>query len=305
MKIRQRSIIITLSITVVALLAAVIGLAARNQRLAKGNLVVQKEQYPYLDPAQGLYDDADLLVNMRPLREELEGLAGGKKVSVYFEFLNTGANIRVNDTPFFPGSLMKIPVAMAVMKKIESGGWSMNDQLVLTDADKNPAYGDLYKLPSATVFTIQELLKELLVQSDDTARAIFVRNLGEQNIENVLDYLGLQDVFNNNLQVTAQRYSNFWRALYNASYLTAQGSQTLLQIMDLPHDQKLLRQGMPGTVGFAHKIGVYGNIYSDSGIIYAPNRPYILTVMVQSSSTDEVYEVMKNISRDAYDYVTR
>jgi beta-lactamase class A len=305
MKIRQRSMIIVLSTTVVVLLISVIWLMVQNQRLTADNFEAQKQGHSYLNPTQGFYDDADLLVNMRPLREELQGLANGKKVSIYFEFLNTGANIRVDDVPFWPGSLMKIPVAMAAMKKIESGAWSMNDQLVLTDADKNPAYGDLYKLPSGATFTIEELLKELLVQSDDTARAIFVRNLGEQSVENVLDYLGLQDVFNNNLQVTAQRYSNFWRALYNASYLTPEDSQTLLGIMDLPHDQKLLRQGMPDSVSFSHKIGVYGDVYSDSGIIYVPNRPYILTVMVQSSSTDEVREVMKDISRDAFEYVTK
>ena len=261
--------------------------------------------YPYLDPGQGFYGKNDLLVNMRPLREELTGLVQGKNVSIYFEFLNTGANIRINDTPFFPGSLMKIPIAMAVMKKIEAGEWTMQDKLVLTDADKNPAYGDLYQLPSGTTFTIQNLLQKLLVQSDDTARAIFVRNLGQQKVEDVLTYLGLDDVVNSNLQVTAQRYSNFWRSLYTASYLSADSSQKLLEIMDLPHDQTLLRDGIPDAVNFSHKIGVYGDTYSDSGIVYVPHRPYILTVMVESSSTDEVHEIMKDVSRDAYEYVVR
>ncbi len=295
------------SVLVVVVMVVVVSIAGNIFLILKNGSSGPRPQtsHPYLDPGQGMFSGGDLLVNMRPLREELQGLSQGKNISVYFEFLNTGANIRINDTPFFPGSLMKIPVAMAVMKRIESGQWSLTDQLVLTDADKNPAYGDLYKLPSGTTFTIEDLLKELLVQSDDTARAIFVRNLGQQEIEDGLTYLGLDDVVDNNLKVTTQRYSNFWRALYNASYLSADDSQKLLEIMNLPHDTSLLRDGIPSGIMFSHKIGVYGNVYSDSGIVYAPRRPYILTVMVQSSSTDEVHEVMKDISRDAFEYVTQ
>lgn len=298
MRIRQNFVIIALGII------AATALAGDAFLLSTGNKGFQTV-YPYLDPEEGLYDKKDLLVNMRPLREELTGLANGKNVSVYFEFLNTGANIRINDTPFFPGSLMKIPIAMAVMKKVEAGNWSMSDRLVLTDADKNSAYGDLYELPSGTTFTIEDLLKELLVQSDDTARSIFVRNLGEQSIEDVLAYLGLDDVVNSDMKVTAQRYSNFWRALYTASYLSPESSQVLLAIMDLPHDQKLLRDGIPEPTGFSHKIGVYGDIYSDSGIVYPSRRPYILTVMVESADTNEVHEIMKDVSRDVYEYVTQ
>jgi beta-lactamase class A len=252
-------------------------------------------QYPYLDPAQSLYNDADLLVNMHPLAQELTGLTqGNNNIEIYFQYLDTGSDI----------SLMKVPIAMAVMKKVESGEWSMNDELSLTDADKNPNYGTLYQLPSGTKFTVAGLLQELLVQSDDTARAIFVRTLGEQSIEDVLDYLGLQDVVDNNDKITAQRYSNFWRALYSAGYLSADGSQTLLQIMAEPHDPELLSSGMPKNVLFAHKMGVFGDTYADSGIVYVPGRPYILSVMIVSSSTDEVHALMKSISQDVYQYIT-
>lgn len=295
---KKKSLIIILGIVATAALAGDIFFIATS----RGGL---QTTYSYLDPEQGAYNKADLLVNMRPLREELTGLAAGKNISIYFEFLNTGANVRINDVPFFPGSLMKIPVAMAAMKKIESGEWSLDDRLVLTDADKSALYGDLYKLPSGTTFTVEDLLKELLVQSDDTARSIFVRNLGEQSIEDVLTYLGLDDVVNTDLKVTTQRYSNFWRSLYTASYLSPQSSQKLLEIMDLPHDQALLRDGIAPSVDFSHKIGERGDVYADSGIVYIPHRPYILTVMVQSSSTDEVHEVMKDISRDVFEYVTK
>jgi len=44
--------------------------------------------------------------------------------SVYFEYLPTGANISINkDAEFFPASLLKVPVAMAIAKKIDKREW--------------------------------------------------------------------------------------------------------------------------------------------------------------------------------------
>ncbi len=293
--------------------SAVIGLLAiwsfflmvQVDTLKKQTFSYQAEAHPYLDPTQGFYDNQDVLINMRPLREELQALMQGRNVGIYFEFLNSGANIRINDSGYWPGSLMKIPIAMAAMKKIESGDWSMDTKLVLTDADKNSGYGELYRSASGTTFTVRELLAQLLVSSDNTARSMFMRYLGEQNVSNVLTYLGLDDVFDENLKVNPQRYSNFWRALYNASYLSPESSETLLEIMSLPHDRELLQQGIPQNVTFSHKIGVYQGVYNDSGIIYAPRRPYILTVMMQSSSTDEVDAMMNQISTEVFEYVNQ
>ncbi len=142
------------------------------------------------------------------------------------------------------------------------------------------------------------------MESDDTARNIFVRTIGPQNIGDVLTYLGLEDVIDDNQKITPQRYSNFWRALYSAGYLSADDSQTLLQMLALPHDENLLPAGMPSSTIFSHKIGVFDDVYSDSGIVYVPDRPYILTIMMVGSSTDQVQSFMKTVSADVYQYVT-
>jgi hypothetical protein len=219
---KPRYIIIGLALVIVISVGLNIFFAIRYQDTP----TALTAEYPFLDPAQATYNNADLLVNMYPLAQELKGLTqNNSNVEIYFQFLNTESDIRINSTPFYPGSLMTIPIAMAVMQKIDSGEWSMSDKLTLTDADKNPNYGNLYELPAGTTFTVSALLNDLLVQSDDTARDIFVRSLGDQDIENVLTYVGLQDVVNTSSEITAQRYSNFWRALYSAGYLSADSSQ--------------------------------------------------------------------------------
>ena len=116
-----------------------------------------KEQYPLLSPARELYDKSDLIVNVQPLRDELNEIGKDPQISIYFEFLNTGANISVNkDLTIWPASLMKIPIAMAVAKKVETGQWKMDSELVLLESDKDDRFGELYKQPVDTRFSIEK-----------------------------------------------------------------------------------------------------------------------------------------------------
>lgn len=264
------------------------------------------KDYPLLDAALGFRSKKDLIVNLEPLRQELIRIGKENDVSIYFEFLNTGANISVNkDSAFWPASLMKIPVGMAVMRKIEKGEWSFDNELLLLPEDKNSEFGELYRLPDNSRFTVERLLREMLVNSDNTARSIFMRNLDFAEIQVVLDHLGIEDIFNSDLKIQTKKYSIFWRSLYTASFLSPENSQKLIELMSQSSATKYLRRGIPENIMFSHKIGVSGDtIYSDSGIVYAPNRPYILTVMLSKPSEADATALMEEISRKVYSYVS-
>jgi len=58
-------------------------------------------------------------------------------------------------------------------------------------------------------------------------------------------------------------------------------------------------------VPIAHKIGVAGNqVQSDCGIVYIPERPYLLCVML-GENKERGSEVIAQVSRQAYDYVVK
>ena len=78
-----------------------------------------KNQYNLLNPARKLINQEDLIINIQSLRDELSEIGKNKNISIYFEYLPTGANISINkDAEFWPASLLKLPVAMAAGKKI-------------------------------------------------------------------------------------------------------------------------------------------------------------------------------------------
>lgn len=280
-------------------------------------------QYSFLNPGATLVDKDDLLVNFQPLRDSLIKKYEQRDdylISLYFEYLPTGANISLNkDEKIWPASLIKIPVAMAAMKKAETKEWKLTNELVILDEDKDSEYGKLYQQPSGTALTIRELLKATLADSDNTAHFVLLRNLDGDELEDVYSHLGLDDIIDalkrtprgaeTDNRMTAKRYSVFFRSLYNATFLTPEYSQLFLDILkDAPREY--LSQGLPTDIRFMHKTGIRVDetVQADAGIVYLPGRPYLLTAMIQRKDTalginGEAEKFFSEISKEIYDYV--
>lgn len=289
-----------------------------------------KEEYSLLNPSVSLIDKKDLIVNFEELRKSLNKKYEQRDdylVSLYFEYLPTGANINVNrDERIWPASLIKIPVAMTAMKKIEQGDWKLSNELVLLDEDKDREYGILYENPSGTTFSIQNLLEESLINSDNTAHFILLRNIESAELEETYRHLGMDDIIDDlkkkpkdqdtDNRMTAKRYTIFFRSLYNSTFLSSEYSQLLLSILGKA-PKEYINAGLPNDVTFVHKTGVRvdEHVWADSGIVYIPGRPYLITVMIQKKRTlpyekietkteDEVGRLFKDISEEIYTYVS-
>ena len=117
---------------------------------------------------------------------------------------------------------------MVVAKKIERGEWKWNNELVLMSADKDKRFGALYKEPSDSTHTIEDLVKRSLSDSDNTAHFMLVRNLGVEEINAVYEHMGIKDFLDTDGRLSAKRYSVILRALYSSSYLSEENSQKLL-----------------------------------------------------------------------------
>src|SRR3990167_889515 len=264
-------------------------------------------QFPLLNTARKFIKQEDLIVNFQPLRDELnQKYEADPNISIYFEYLPTGASIAISkDAEFYPASLLKVPVAMAVAKKIEKGEWKWTNELVLMSADKDEKFGDLYKEPSNSTHTVDDLVGRSLSDSDNTAHFILIRNLEIEEISDVYNHMGLKQFLSTEGKMSAKQYSVLLRSLYNASYVSESNSQKLLSYLSQSEFNDFLQSGIPAVVSFAHKIGIADDTitYLDSGIAYVKSRPYLLTVMVQSKGKTMAKGIMKNISENVYNYV--
>ncbi len=278
--------------------------------------------YSYIDISREFISKENFIVNIQPLRDKLNILTDDFEkehqaaVSIYIEYLNTGSNISIHpDNYLWPASLAKVPLAMAVMKKIEDGEWNLNNKLVLMEGDANSESGDaenpLSEYPIGTSFTIEELLQELLINSDNTAYYILQRNMHDDEIMKVIDEIGLEELFTEEGRVSAKEYSRLFRALYSSSFIKREYSQQLLKWLDDSSFNEFLSYGIEAQVPFPHKYGEKTtlNVYADAGIVYIPQRPYLITVMVELNpklpSLEEKQKAatfMRSISDETYKY---
>jgi beta-lactamase class A len=274
-----------------------------------GKTQAPANDYPFIDIARGFIPQGHFIVNIQPLREQLQSIVRAEPegtVSVYFEFLNTGANIQINnESRFYPASLVKLPSAMVAMKKVEKSEWHMDSRLVLFEQDRDQRYGTLYQQPVGTNFSIEQLLKALLTQSDNTAHHILMRNMSEPELGDLKDAIGLDDLFDEKSEVSAKEYARLFRALYNSSFLDRSGSQQILEWLNQTPFNQMLAAGLPADTTFSHKIGednVEQN-YLDAGIVYLPNRPFLIAVMIKQHDQTKARTLMKQISVAAHNYI--
>lgn len=276
--------------------------------------------YPLLDPMRALQPQEDFIVVFRPLRLKLEEMvskwaAKGVVVAIQMEYLNTGSYMSINQNyRMLPASLTKVPVAMMVLRRIEEGTLSFDQILEIKSQDRDDKWGEMYKLPVGTQFSLRQVLEKSLIESDNTAHKMLYRLVGVSEAQDMSMELNLEDLFDKEGKISAREYAKLLRSLYTSSYLSAEHSQMMLDLMTKDQVVKFLIRGLGKDTKYAHKFGESSAIYSylDAGIVYVPNRPYVLVVMVhdekgevrlsREKAGDEIFE---EVARLTHSYVAQ
>jgi beta-lactamase class A len=278
------------------------------------NIFSESHRYALLSPRIFADKQNDILINFVDLRKKIQDYVAQtpNQFGIYFEYLPSGISIGVNEKDSYVfASLLKVPIVMAVYKEAEDGKLDLNKTVVIEKADLDNNFGSLWKKGAGTKLTIKDAIIYTLAQSDNTAKNILLRQLHPGSIDDVFKELDIpEDESGNQYVVSPKNYSSTLRSLYLASYITKEDSNEILNILTTSSFDDKLTAGIPNDIKVAHKIGVYEPktpndlpVYTDCGIVYVPQRPYILCLMTRSIETDS-REYMKDISKMVYDYVT-
>lgn len=269
-------------------------------------------QFHLLDPARIFIEQENYVLNIQELRIYLHDLEAQypDSISIYYEQINSGSNISVNkNVHLFPASLSKLAQAIIVAKKAENGVLPFDKKISILAEDLSKDSGTLYqRVGAGDSASVEELLKELLVYSDNTAQNVFRRHLDIDDYLNFQEQTGLQDLYNEKGFISAKEYTRLLRVLYTSSYLEPENSEKILEYMAQATFKDYLSQGIPSQIKFAHKYGenIEYNIFADSGIVYVPGKPYMLTVILKGKDSSPetrlwAMNLMKEISIRAYE----
>lgn len=272
-----------------------------------------QKQYPLLAKRILNENFSDIILNFLDLRTDLKSTVApwGNSFSFYFEYLPTGTSIGVNEKEeFYAASLFKVPVVMAYYHQLEKQKSKEDPILTIRAKDINKEFGNLWKKGVGYKIRMSEAIKLALQESDNTAIELVVPRITEDDFRHVYDALDIDLVSDGNgAKLTTKGYSSILKALFFSSALTKGYSQEILNYLSKTIFVDKLPAGVPNNIIVAHKIGVFNKnhnqeeAFMDCGIVYVPDRRYILC-MLSISDEQTARERMSMISKKVYDYVS-
>lgn len=228
----------------------------------------------------------------------------------YFEDLNSGAWVGINEKDqFIAASLLKLPIVVAVLKKVETSDLTLDSKITLIDKDLNSMSGDLYLEGIGYEISLEDLIEALLVNSDNTALNALKRQVNANDVREAMLAMGqpMINVSNKFATDSPKDYSNMFRALYFSSYLRRPFSQLLLSFMSETKHNSQLPAGLPLNIKISHKIGILEDqgLYHDCGIVYAKDKPYLICIMSKGNSKQQADKTISSIAEIVYNYVSK
>jgi beta-lactamase class A len=267
------------------------------------------------------------------LREQFGAIAKAAKgkVGVAVELIETKEFIHLNGQQPFPmQSVYKLPIAMAVLRRVDEGALQLEQRIQVTTNDfvtplQHSPIRDAH--PLGTELTVNHLAQGMVSASDGSACDVLLRLLnGPPFVDRYLRQLGVTNVVVATTEKEMGRdelvqYRNWatpegliglLRILQEGRGLSESSRALLLQwLTQSPTGPRRIRGLLPAGTKVAHKTGSSGTekgltrATNDAGIITLPDgRHLAIAVFVSDSRANDITRdaVIAKISRAAWDY---
>ncbi len=268
---------------------------------------------------------------MAPLRlgTELTGLENslktlGKKYpnidpSVFVWSIDDHSFASINSKKVYPAaSIIKLPVLIQLYKSIEAGQVGRNDRMHLTEYYRSSGSGNLQYAQAGNAYSIYDLAKVMIQDSDNTATNMLMSRIGSMNDVNAaLKNWGIKHTHVQTWlpDLTGTNYTtaeDMAQMLYNIdddnnSFLNVTSTQEIIDIMSKVKNVNLIKAGLPDGVPFIHKTGDIGTMLGDAGIVYMPsNKRYIVVILAHRPHNHQNGKTyIQEASKLIYNYMSK
>ncbi|HNW43037.1 MAG TPA: class A beta-lactamase-related serine hydrolase [Elusimicrobiales bacterium] len=256
-------------------------------------------------------------VKVMELVEQRLARGDADHISVMFQCLSTGYWFGIGEHEnFIPASLLKSHLLITVLKAAQDEPGLLQRKVEYKDYSNvfTPGARPEQRVRPGRQFTfghhytIEQLLKQMIEQSDNNAAYNLQVSLAPGQFEQVLQDYGIRLPPDGAAFITLKNYMMMLLSLYNASYLSIEMSQRALDWLTLAAYDKGLAAGLPPGVHLANKFGERELISSsgsstqlhDCGIIYHEQAPYLLGVMTRGSDLEKQTAIIRDISALVY-----
>jgi beta-lactamase class A len=238
-------------------------------------------------------------------------------VGIFVKDLTTGLSSGVNESANMPAaSTIKIPVMVEVFRQMAAGNFDLNRHVTLERPDRDDGWGDLVYSHPGNRYSVANLLRLMITESDNTATNMLIRLVGRVHINQTMARLGLRqtrladyirsDGDIRSLRTSPLDMSRLLEQMAHDELIDAWSSRAMIAILTGQRHNGLLPQPLPAGTQIAHKTGTLHDTLNDVGIVYLNNCPYIIAVLTtQLPTLDAGRQFIRGVSRIAYDSFTK
>lgn len=166
--------------------------------------------------------------------------------------------------------------------------------------------------------TNRDLAAFMVTVSDNAATNVLIGRLGMDNVNALLAGLGLKETRLRRKMIdleaarqgrentsTPREMASFLEALYRGRVLDAVMTEDFFKVLRLPKDSPIPRD-LPTDVAVANKPGSLEAVRTDSGIVFAKDRPFVISVMTTYVADEKAAEAtISRIAAAAYRHFDR
>lgn len=257
------------------------------------------------------------------LREAVAGFNGD--IGIYVKNLKTGKVAVFNADTIFPtASIVKVPILLGVMQKIETGELFYDSTIIYRDSLLYAGEDILGSFKDGEKISLKKVMMLMMTTSDNTA-SLWLQRLagGGTHINQILDSLGFKDTRVNSRtpgredirrvygwgQTTPREMAEIFERIYRNQVFSAKACDRMMRCMGRNFwDQEEAISVIPPYIEVFSKNGCVDQSRNEALLVNAPNNPYIFCIFTKNNKdrswrkTNEAWTLTRKISTMLWEY---
>jgi len=245
--------------------------------------------------------------------------------------LHTGEEVLINpDEQFNAASVIKVAIMVEVFRQAEEGLLDLETRVRLADTDKVGGSGILQVLSSGIELPVIDLVRLMIVVSDNTASNLLMDIVGLDRVNETMRDLGFPGIVLRRKfmtvpvakpvpnSITPRDMTGLLEKIARCQVVSAWACGEMVRIMKqqqyndlipallpVPRDEDELLAGEMPRVEVAHKTGSVSRVRHDAGIVYVPGCDYVVTILTKDLPRPRDGEdAIRRISLEIYRHFT-
>lgn len=268
---------------------------------------------PATEKRQALWQK--LQTDIRQVDQQLDGV-----LAVAIKDLTSNEEFFLRGDEIMPqASSIKIAVLANLYLQAQQGKLKLSDAYVVRKEDLVSGSDILLGLtPGVTRLTLSDLATMMVAVSDNSATNVLIDRVGMENVNAMLDKLGLHGMRLRRKMMdlkaasegrenvsTPREMMTLLETIYRGKLLNKEMTEAFLKTLST-HKESSMLQGLPDDAVAANKPGELEAVRNDSGIVLIKGRPFILCVMTTYLKDEkDGSAAIRRISALAYSYFDR